>query len=58
MSRPTLSLRKHLFWLLLLKLVAIVAIKLTFFPSLKEQHLPVELFEPSPASQSALKEPS
>lgn len=47
MTRPVLSLRKHLFWLLLIKLAAIIAIKLTFFPSLKADHPPADLFEPA-----------
>ncbi len=46
MQQTALSLRRHLFWLLLLKLLAIIAIKLTFFPSLKASHQPAHLFEP------------
>lgn len=46
MARPTLSLRRHLFWLLLFKLLALIAIKQTFFPSHEDRHLPAQLFQP------------
>ena len=56
MGRPTLSLRKHLIILLLIKLAVIVWLRITFFPRLQDQHPVQDLFPP--VSTSEVKESS
>ncbi|MAR89286.1 MAG: hypothetical protein SV765_00055 [Pseudomonadota bacterium] len=55
MPQRTLSLRKHIFWILLVKLVLIIGLRLTFFPSLEQQHQPADLYSDSPAEPSSLR---
>lgn len=57
MAKRPLSLRKHLIWILLIKLIVIVALRVTYFPRLQDQHLPQDLF-PSPPSSPLVKESS
>lgn len=57
MAKRPLSLRKHLIWILLIKLIVIVALRITYFPRLQDQHLPQDLF-PSPPSSPLVKESS
>lgn len=56
MGPVDLSLRKHIIWILLVKLVVIVTLKMTLFPSLKEQHRPADLYFDSPAEHFPAKE--
>ena len=58
MERAPLSLRKHLVWILLVKLVAIVALRLVFFPPLEATHQPADLFDSPSSHPIATKEPS
>jgi len=48
-SKPAPSLRWHISWILLLKLVLIIGLKLAFFPALEQQHQPAQLFQSSAA---------
>ena len=57
MTKPTLSLRKHLIVLLLIKLALILWLRVTYFPRLQDQHQPQDLFPPT-TSVSAVKESS
>ncbi len=57
MPRMDLSLRRHITWILLVKLVLIVALKIAFFPSLEQQHQPADLYFESPAGSSAKEHP-
>lgn len=57
MAKRPLSLRKHLIWILLLKLVVILLLRVTFFPHLQDQHLPEDLY-PSAVSSAISKESS
>lgn len=51
MKHSTLSLRSHLIWILLVKLVVIVALRWAFFPSLEQQHPPSDLYLDLPGEQ-------
>jgi hypothetical protein len=57
MAKRPLSLRKHLIWILLVKLVVILLLRVTFFPRLQDQHLPEDLY-PSAVSSAISKESS
>lgn len=57
MPKRALSLRKHLIWILLVKLLVIILLRVTFFPRLQDQHLPQDLF-PSSSSFPVVKESS
>lgn len=57
MAKRSLSLRKHLMWILLIKLIVILLLRLTYFPRLQDRHLPQDLF-PSPSSSLQAKESS
>ena len=57
MKRFDLSLGKHLTWILLVKLMLIIGLKMAFFPSLEEHHQPADLYFESPAELSAKEHP-
>ncbi|WP_290578700.1 cytochrome oxidase putative small subunit CydP [Ketobacter sp.] len=57
MQRMDLSLRRHVTWILLVKLVLIISLKMAFFPSLEQQHQPADLYLDSPADASAKEHP-
>jgi len=50
MAKPSLSLRKHLIIILLIKLVVIVLLRITYFPRLQDQHMPEDLYPPTSSS--------
>ncbi|MEE2732325.1 MAG: hypothetical protein VYA55_16010 [Pseudomonadota bacterium] len=57
MQRMDLSLGRHITWILLVKLVLIISLKMAFFPSLEQQHQPADLYLDSPAEASAKEHP-
>lgn len=57
MEKTALSLRKHLVWILLIKVAAIIALRLLFFTPVQASHTPADLFEPSSPTTTA-EEPS
>lgn len=57
MRRMEQSLGKHITWILLVKLVLIIGLKMTFFPSLEQQHQPADLYLDSRAEASAKEHP-
>ena len=56
MAKRSVSLRKHIVVILLIKLAVIVWLRVTFFPRLQDQHQPQDLFPP--VSTSVVKESS
>ncbi|RLT91462.1 MAG: hypothetical protein D9N13_03755 [Ketobacter sp. GenoA1] len=54
-KRTASSLRAHITWILLVKLVVMIGLKMTFFTSLEQQHQPVDLYFESPAEDSPLR---
>ncbi|MCG8536890.1 MAG: hypothetical protein MI808_17500 [Pseudomonadales bacterium] len=54
-SSPTLSLRRHLLWILLVKIVVIACLRYTFFPSLEQQHQPADIYSNLPEDDVALR---
>lgn len=57
MQRIDLSLGKHITWILMVKLVLIIGLKMAFFPSLEQQHQPADLYHDLPAEASAKEQP-
>ncbi len=43
-SKSSISLRTHLIWILIIKLLVIVGLRFTFFPPMEEEHLPVDIY--------------
>ena len=57
MRKVDLPLRLHITWILLVKLVLIIGLKMTFFPSLEQQHQPADLYLDLRAEASAKEHP-
>ena len=63
MNRSILSLRNHVLVIVLIKILVIAGIRVLYFPSLKDQHLPADVYRsvqtlPSPASVPPASEES
>ncbi|RLP52252.1 MAG: hypothetical protein D6160_21830 [Ketobacter sp.] len=58
MKLTDLSLRKHIVLIVLIKVLVIIAIRLIFFPSLEQQHLPADIyFDTSEPQTQPLRRP-
>ncbi len=57
MSKPAWKLRTHIAWILLIKLMLIIGIRVAFFPSLEDQHPPADIYSDAPAQIQSVRSP-